>query len=107
MQCIHRRLSFRDLRSFPTRRSSDLDLLHFYAHDFYAPGFGMAVENGLHAGVELVAMREKVVEFSFADDGAQGGERKSTRLNSSHSCIPYVVSCLIKKSVAGSSFPVK
>src|SRR5437763_9456170 len=30
-------------------------------------------------------------------DGAAGGDRKSTRLNSSHRCISYAVFCLKKK----------
>src|ERR1017187_10235774 len=32
---------------------------------------------------------------------AQGGDRKSTRLNSSHRCIPYAVFCLKKKKLQG------
>src|SRR2546430_17316794 len=35
--------------------------------------------------------------YAFAGDDASGGDRKSTRLNSSHSQISYAVFCLKKK----------
>src|SRR5258708_26952794 len=35
--------------------------------------------------------------------GAQGSDRKSTRLNSSHQIISYAVFCLKKKKIAGSA----
>src|SRR6266542_5012489 len=64
----------RDLHSFPTRRSSDL------------PG-----------RTELQPCRLEVTEV--AEHGAQRGQgdRKSTRLNSSHGSISYAVFCLKKK----------
>src|SRR5688572_31466344 len=75
---------------FPTRRSSDLEV----ADD--APG---AVRKGVQvvpalldggAAVELVAVEVGVGPFQLED-------RKSTRLNSSHSQISYAVFCLKKK----------
>src|SRR5262245_64580671 len=66
----------RDLHSFPTRRSSDLDRLRLRALD------------GAHRDVLLehqVPPLEKDVD------------RKSTRLNSSHLGISYAVFCLKKK----------
>src|SRR5688572_31369885 len=69
----------RDLHSFPTRRSSDL-------------GHGHARVVVLAAFVDLVAedLEEVVVTDALVD-------RKSTRLNSSHSQISYAVFCLKKK----------
>src|SRR5437763_14346532 len=72
----------RDLHSFPTRRSSDL------------PARLLPIVEGTHhARIS-----------SYADIGecmtsiARRGDRKSTRLNSSHRCISYAVFCLKKKT---------
>src|SRR5438876_9020445 len=66
----------RFLHSFPTRRSSDLlgDLAHSYV--------GSAMADVL----DLVAILSAL------------GDRKSTRLNSSHPSISYAVFCLKKKN---------
>src|SRR5207249_12010724 len=97
----------RDLHSFPTRRSSDLDE--------GASGLPLAVQ-------AMTAMREERVgrqpvanrsasattltsdahEFLLEDKATESGEyfgfrgldRKSTRLNSSHVSISYAVFCL-------------
>src|SRR5438132_4670307 len=66
----------RDLHSFPTRRSSDLLLR-----------IGHEVRRDV-ATVELHAF----------DDLQFGLDRKSTRLNSSHTVISYAVFCLKKKN---------
>src|SRR5437867_5406448 len=63
----------RDLHSFPTRRSSDLQLRP--------------------VGNDLVRLKGL-----FLDLLAQQGDRKSTRLNSSHRTISYAVFCLKKKN---------
>src|SRR5437879_9562957 len=42
----------------------------------------------------LVAWRGRIVEI----EAARTGDRKSTRLNSSHRCISYAVFCLKKKT---------
>src|SRR5437762_9576820 len=39
-------------------------------------------------------------ERALEHEGAVGGDRKSTRLNSSHRCISYAVFCLKKKKKA-------
>src|SRR5688500_20164585 len=63
----------RDLRSFPTRRSSDL--------------VDARRVDALHLGEGAPAFY----------GGAVGQDRKSTRLNSSHLVISYAVFCLKKK----------
>src|SRR5438270_5533171 len=63
-----------DLHSFPTRRSSDLHGAHGRPH--------RRAQGRQDRGVR------------------QPRDRKSTRLNSSHSQISYAVFCLKKKSVA-------
>src|SRR5438132_9973511 len=82
---FHSSRAFRSLLSFPTRRSSDL---------VGRRGFGA------HAGVRAQ------VPATVPDPG--GGtvagtcartDRKSTRLNSSHTVISYAVFCLKKKKV--------
>src|SRR5438034_7214752 len=72
--CFYQCADNRDLHSFPTRRSSDLRLLQ--------RPFG-----GTSLGTGLVAL------------GRRGGDRKSTRLNSSHTVISYAVFCLKKKNL--------
>src|SRR5699024_12275442 len=66
----------RDLHSFPTRRSSDL--------------FASRDQNPLP------------YRLATAQYGAADGDRKSTRLNSSHVSISYAVFCLKKKKKARS-----
>src|SRR5689334_24334742 len=73
-----------DLHSFPTRRSSDLlqhgALDHFVRIAYQrAAGIGAALHGELHAHADT--------------------DRKSTRLNSSHSSISYAVFCLKKKTL--------
>src|SRR5205085_9865924 len=77
----------RELHSFPTRRSSDLDA-----------GFGRPCETEL---LELVQsldcsrLPDCLVTVETLDKLKE--DRKSTRLNSSHSQISYAVFCLKKK----------
>src|SRR5437764_13528783 len=66
----------RDLHSFPTRRSSDLN------EDCLSRAIGL----GLSLCITAITM-------AYLD-------RKSTRLNSSHRCISYAVFCLKKKKAA-------
>src|SRR5690606_41415576 len=88
-------LSTRTLRSFPTRRSSDLGAFL---------GNNLSVERLVPDGLDSVA-RENLssVRFIRADEGLvptmklQLVDRKSTRLNSSHVKISYAVFCLKKK----------
>src|SRR2546430_10418293 len=66
-----------------------------------------AIGEGLHAQVALeqpalVAQpgaRGRVHDSPVFDEQAAGGNRKSTRLNSSHSQISYAVFCLKKKQL--------
>src|SRR5947207_13298471 len=67
--CVHNH----DLHSFPTRRSSDL-------------------EQHSEAEAEADAIARRFGRAAMASD------RKSTRLNSSHTVISYAVFCLKKKN---------
>src|SRR5438034_5197392 len=71
----------RDLHSFPTRRSSDLvdD-----AHD-------------QHVGPAADVAGDHAQRRPEQEGEPDGGDRKSTRLNSSHTVISYAVFCLKKK----------
>src|SRR5699024_11722389 len=84
------------LPSFPTRRSSDLDmrggaalLRHLPLDVPDAVGDGLGVQD--HPAAAPVGV---VVGLLLAVEG----DRKSTRLNSSHVSISYAVFCLKKKS---------
>src|SRR5688572_31461568 len=74
----------RDLHSFPTRRSSDLPSRPPRWPLFRLPPRTTAVIRAGTSAVPTVIM-------------AGTGDRKSTRLNSSHSQISYAVFCLKKK----------
>src|SRR5207249_11686773 len=96
-----------DLHSFPTRRSSDLvAVLGWNVVDAFAVDENVAAGNLLetrhHAqGGRFAAARRahEDDEFLVADFevGVIDGDRKSTRLNSSHVSISYAVFCLKKK----------
>src|SRR5438034_2227988 len=77
--------SHRALHSFPTRRSSDLTRRARLA---IPAGVRRADGRGTPAGIARRARR-----FRAAPD------RKSTRLNSSHTVISYAVFCLKKKKI--------
>src|SRR5438034_6005936 len=76
----------RDLHSFPTRRSSDLDKQGI-------PFVGQAGKllDKLLAGIGLDRSSVYIANVLKCRD------RKSTRLNSSHTVISYAVFCLKKK----------
>src|SRR5688572_10537542 len=81
----------RDLHSFPTRRSSDLDV----QAAAYAYAWQRVIRN---PNIDAFILHRHV------DHAHEGGlnlglwtDRKSTRLNSSHSQISYAVFCLKKK----------
>src|SRR5689334_24688366 len=71
----------RDLHAFPTRRSSDL------AATARCPGQRQA----------RAVARERAAHSRASGAGHHQIDRKSTRLNSSHSSISYAVFCLKKK----------
>src|SRR5207253_9852112 len=103
IQCL---LPFRDLHSFPTRRSSDL-----------GDGIAAVIEGpvlhkddaGLERQIELLADHAGDVPvgelipradiIGFVDQALVDEDRKSTRLNSSHVAISYAVFCLKKKKM--------
>src|SRR5689334_25061910 len=83
----------RDLHSFPTRRSSDLSALPTARLnvELKAPGTAELLctaiaKHGLASRLVVAAHSHEVID------------RKSTRLNSSHSSISYAVFCLKKKN---------
>src|SRR5690606_41891875 len=90
----------RDLPSFPTRRSSDLHLLlvekPFESLSAVGRGYiGVLRRLIEHPGKVLLAGTAFLVGVYAAY--AAFGDRKSTRLNSSHVKISYAVFCLKKK----------
>src|SRR5207302_8533472 len=97
----------RDLHSFPTRRSSDLPPVANYVNAvrtgnllFLAGKGPSAVKGKLGAEftVEQGYQHARSVGLALlAVMKAELGDRKSTRLNSSHVKISYAVFCLKKK----------
>src|SRR5207244_12555670 len=93
-----------DLPSFPTRRSSDLrgcrgGRLPLEAHEREQAhrstlGRSFQAEERSGAGGARDPVERAVEE---EEPGAPYGDRKSTRLNSSHQIISYAVFCLKKK----------
>src|SRR5438445_4093002 len=79
----------RDLHSFPTRRSSDLDVLRNRVP-------GDLIETGVWRGGASIFMRAILHAYGITDR-VVWLDRKSTRLNSSHANISYAVFCLKKK----------
>src|SRR5688500_20261730 len=78
------------LHSFPTRRSSDLlDAVQ---------GVIGNVALTEHVALSPRAGAGESHRASPADERGIGGDRKSTRLNSSHLVISYAVFCLKKKT---------
>src|SRR5690625_6499885 len=92
---LHSSVIHRDIRSFPTRRSSDL------ARRARGPaalrgGFRMSADGGAPDR----PARGGPLPAASASRGRPriAGDRKSTRLNSSHVAISYAVFCLKKKT---------
>src|SRR5690606_41602833 len=88
----------RHLHSFPTRRSSDLGGngsrigRRIASHRCAEQTLAAAVEKHLGPGQFVVGDPQRQLELA-------AGDRKSTRLNSSHVKISYAVFCLKKKTV--------
>src|SRR5438034_9517110 len=83
-----------DIPSFPTRRSSDLaEMRHVRA----AGGRILVVAGPavVHTGAGVYLSR--LIELGYVQVLFAGKDRKSTRLNSSHTVISYAVFCLKKK----------
>src|SRR5206468_11593447 len=88
------------LPSFPTRRSSDLDALRAH-HRALARRYATWPPPG-QGDARRYALRHALIHRAEAGDWADAwrlaGDRKSTRLNSSHDQISYAVFCLKKKT---------
>src|SRR5207247_10662675 len=95
------------LHSCPTRRSSDLEAKHRIIEDLGNQEHGVGAGD---AGFEhLVRIEQEILaqhrqRYHSANRGQMGqialeerGDRKSTRLNSSHEWMSYAVFCLKKK----------
>src|SRR5437773_8688039 len=85
----------RHLHSFPTRRSSDLAM----AEQRYGAPYWV-----IHRGDLQAVLIEAVHDNPSIT--LRLGDRKSTRLNSSHITISYAVFCLKKKKTQHSSNPI-
>src|SRR5437879_7728983 len=85
---------YQHIPSFPTRRSSDLQERHRVTGFFGQYERVHEAARARESSVELVV----VVGAHGVDGGAVVGDRKSTRLNSSHRCISYAVFCLKKNN---------
>src|SRR5689334_24491603 len=91
------------LHPFPTRRSSDLTESPFLvatwglrpARVLLPPGSGEWSDDRIRA-----VLYHELAHVARAED------RKSTRLNSSHSSISYAVFCLKKKRICVASMPM-
>src|SRR5690606_40104692 len=90
----------RDLPSFPTRRSSDLDSFTEGLDDPY-PDSARFPQGRYRGWADRFAehLARHVREVRYANLAVRGKllDRKSTRLNSSHVKISYAVFCLKKK----------
>src|SRR5699024_12559421 len=86
---LPRSAAYRDLHSFPTRRSSDLPSRDVGSPPKSGRPFTLV---GLGIGFRF---RVRLGEHRLSDP--VGRDRKSTRLNSSHVSISYAVFCLKKK----------
>src|SRR5439155_23185706 len=92
--------SSRDRRaphSFPTRRSSDLDV----HRPLQVPGVGGAVVGEPEERPSFAVPVQEEGGFAVAHQ-VDVADRKSTRLNSSHVASSYAVCCLKKKTGNGS-----
>src|SRR5439155_10465850 len=105
--CFYSSVPHRDLHSFPTRRSSDLPPINakFGPHKQAVlpplpfQGFPPVRPADVVASVyKFAAEHPEVLGYVPCYCGCErSGDRKSTRLNSSHVAISYAVFCLKKK----------
>src|SRR5206468_9827931 len=93
----------RHLHSFPTRRSSDLAKTNAQNYPTEICGTQVTVA-GIPAG--LLAVLENQINAQIPAGAPTSGDRKSTRLNSSHDQISYAVFCLKKKITHTSRKPI-
>src|SRR5256885_9972083 len=92
---------------FPTRRSSDLDLHNMTGvvalpfHFFFA-FTGLVIFAGIYFPITHTQL-EPLHELHEKMEAEETGDRKSTRLNSSHLVISYAVFCLKKQNPAAAA----
>src|SRR5690606_41512935 len=96
---LHLYRAHRDLHSFPTRRSSDLLGSSGAAVPFALPVPVDGAQRSFPHGRPLQSVRllRGAARRILRTGPARRGDRKSTRLNSSHVKISYAVFCLKKK----------
>src|SRR5687768_17942309 len=109
--CVHSRISYRRISSllFFYNDTATTEIYTLSLHDALpispppserpAPKMSAAAAAWAHAGIGRLHQRpglSTVAEFA-------GGDRKSTRLNSSHGYISYAVFCLKKKKKQNTS----
>src|SRR5438034_7007800 len=96
MLSIYYLAAHRALHPFPTRRSSDL-----YAMDYPGHGYSDIPEATYSSEFFVTRVARFLDQLDIRDavivGESIGGDRKSTRLNSSHTVISYAVFCLKKK----------
>src|SRR5690606_41281451 len=86
-----------DLHSFPTRRSSDLDFKAYYTTDACSKQLSYSLRGQKYKETaKTITPKIKAACMTY-EQGKSRGDRKSTRLNSSHVKISYAVFCLKKK----------
>src|SRR5947207_11726904 len=85
------------LLSFPTRRSSDLDSDDLYSSDSSLSRMVEELKRGPYAMVigsyTMVNFKLETIPPGLIDHREWTPDRKSTRLNSSHTVISYAVFC--------------
>src|SRR5690606_41660655 len=96
-------VAHRDLHSFPTRRSSDLIQRAADHGEVLAEVKARRRGLGLRAGRRVLGVHARAAVaagevLNLGLEAEQRGDRKSTRLNSSHVKISYAVFCLKKKN---------
>src|SRR5205814_9654276 len=102
---FHSSRTYRDLTSFPTRRSSDLGEIRLVpdtAHDRNFRGEDRSRDHLLVVGPQVLeapaaSTHEEDIASRVGVRAFDRPDRKSTRLNSSHLGISYAVFCLKKK----------
>src|SRR5207244_10809501 len=87
---------YRDLPSFPTRRSSDLAVLEVVFAAYASAAEGRRID------LPFATQSPRPID-PWRTAGQCAGDRKSTRLNSSHQIISYAVFCLKKKNYQSKS----